>query len=173
MPARVLLGGGWDQLTNNTLRWYLLTRELQPRPAYDEVQVVGDMIGSLVLPEEPRIAWWAGVLRDGRGEELPERVVLIEWREDFLYEEAVGPEVEVYREILAQRPAYERVVSADFDELGLDLEVWALADPQQPALTDPRGAAAADLLGPTGRWTPGRWSISDYAWRHLDCPWAR
>jgi 4-amino-4-deoxy-L-arabinose transferase-like glycosyltransferase len=173
VPGRLLLGGGWDQLTNNTLRWYLLTRELEPRPAYDEVQVVGDMIGSLVLPEPPRIDWWARVLREGQGDQLPERVVLLDWREDFLYQEAVGPEVEVYREILAQRPAYERLAAEGFDELGLELEVWALRHDGLPALSDPRGAAAADLLGPTGRWTPGRWSISDYAWRHLDCPWAR
>jgi hypothetical protein len=173
VPGRLLLGGGWDQLTNNTVRWHLLTRHLEPRPAFDDVAVVGDMIGSLVLPEEPRIDWWAEVLREAPTAELPERVVLVDWREDFLYEEALGPEVAIYRAILDQRPAYDRIVASGFDELGLDLEIWARRPQAPPALLEPRGAAAAVDTGPTGAQTAGRWRISDHSWRHLDCPWAR
>jgi len=173
LPATVLLGGGWDQLTNNTLRWYLLTRHLKPRPAYDDVQVVGDMIGSLVLGEAPRIAWWARVLREEPIARLPERVVLLDWREDFLYEEDLGPEVALYRAILEQREAYERRTSTAFDGLGLGLEVWTRRAAQVPPLSEPRGAAASSGTDPSQRSTTGRWSISDRSWRHLDCPWPR
>lgn len=171
VPATLLLGGGWDQLANNTLRWYLLTRELEPRPAYDDVQVAGDMIGSLVLPEAPRIAGWARSLREAPVAELPERVVLIDWRADFLYQEEIGPEVELYRAILEQRPVYERIASAEYADLGLDLEIWARRVEDVPALLDPKGAAAGVGAGTVRRETAGRWAISDHSWRHLDSPW--
>jgi hypothetical protein len=171
VPGTVLLGGGWDQLSNNTLRWYLLTRYLQPRPAYDDVQVVGDMIGSLVLPERPRIEMWAHSLREARREELPELVVLLDWHDDFLYREDRGPEVELYRAILEQRPAYESAGRVPFDELGLELEIWRRRDAEVPPLLAPRGAADGSGLDAEQRETAGRWSISDRSWRHLDCPW--
>jgi len=171
VPGKVLLGGGWDQLANNTLRWYLLTRDLTPRPAFDDVQVVGDMIGSLVLPEAPRIEWWARTLREAPVELLPECVVLLDWREDFLYHEEIGPEVPLYRAILEQRPAYELAERAPFDELGLDLEVWRRRSKEVPPLLDPHGAAAGSGASAEHRMTTGRWSISDHSWRDLDCPW--
>jgi Dolichyl-phosphate-mannose-protein mannosyltransferase len=171
VPGKVLLGGGWDQLANNTLRWYLLTRELKPRPSFDDVQVVGDMIGSLVLPEAPRIEWWARELREAPVAECPERVVLLDWRDDFLYREDIGPEVPLYRAILEQRRCYELAERVPFDELGLDLEVWRRRSESVPPLLEPKGAAAASGTSPQKRATVGRWSISDRSWRHLDCPW--
>lgn len=167
----LLLGGGWDQLTNNTLAWHLKTTYLEPRPRYDDLRVVGDMIGSLVLPEEPRVEHWAEVLRSGGADALPERVVLLEPRDDFLYREVVGPECDLYRAILEQRGGYERVHAASFEDLGLGLEIWARGPRAAPPLDAPTGAAARGPLTPSGRVTEGRWRIGDKAWRHLDSPW--
>ncbi len=171
--GRILLGGGWDQMTNNTLQWHLATEYLRPRPVYDELAVVGDMIGSIVLPEAPRIQHWAEVLRSAPRAELPERVVLIDMLDWFVYGEEVGPEVPLYRAILEQRGAYDRIAGTTIDELGAALEIWARREAEVAALVEPRGEARRGPLSYSGRRTAGRWTVGDKAWRQLANPWLR
>ncbi len=171
--ARILLGGGWDQMGNNTLRWCLATDRSRLRVRYGELEVVGDMIGSLVLPEPPRIQHWAEVLRSAPRSELPERVVLLDPLDWFVYDEELGPEVPLYRAILEQRGAYERRSRATLEDLGVALEIWVRAERETAPLAEPTGAARLGPLAYTGLRTAGRWTAGDKAWRQLANPWLR
>ena len=173
IPAEstVLLGGGWDQLTNNTLRWYLLTDRPEAASSYGDLQVVGDMIGSLVLPEQPRIEYWCEVLAHGDAADLPDRLVLIEPGESFLYRTPLGPEVPRYRAILRLRPAYEPVVRRDFEELDCRMEVFArVADVPDP-LPRPLDVPTTVPGNPPTFVGLDGWDVRDDAWRHLRNPW--
>ena len=131
-PGTVLLGGGWDQLTNNGVRWYRITRAQGTVPGYDDVPVVGDMIGSLVFPPEPRIRHWAQVLGETGLLALPDRVVLVEPDpETFLYRTRMGPEVAIYRDI----PGRAR----------------RLPQPRHPRVRDPAVHGGGLRPGPRGR----------------------
>lgn len=74
--GRILLGS-WDQLSNNSLRWYLLTRDPDDGLPFADVRVVGEKVGTVVFPPEPRIVHWAQTLGTGTTEQLPDTVVLI------------------------------------------------------------------------------------------------
>jgi hypothetical protein len=174
LPVRILLGGGWDQLTNNSLRWYLLTRGgLGAR--FGEVRVEDDMIGSLVFPPEPRIRYWATVLATAPAGELPEHVVLIHPDpERFLYRVRVGPEVAIYSELLAERGGYELAGEAFFPILQARVEVWRRAGEPGPPLSDAEAVLARHGIAPD---TPGYgaraligedgWTIPDESPRHF------
>jgi hypothetical protein len=141
VPERgaVLLGGGWDQLTNNSLRWYLLTR---PRPGkararFDEIQVGGDMIGSAVFPPEPRVAWWIERLSRASASELPERLVLVEPGPDFRYHARFGPEVALYRAVVERRASHRSIARREFAELGCSVEILA-REPESAPIEPPQ-----------------------------------
>jgi hypothetical protein len=163
----ILLAGGWDQYANNTLRWELAC--LRPRARYDALDVRGDMIGSLVLPEAPRIAWWTNELANAPHERLPELVVLLDAHEDFAYSMERGSELELYAQVLARRGGWQRVAAEDFPHLGLSAELHALARSSAP-LDPPLRLAPEDV--PAGR-AVGRagWLIKDDSWRALRAPW--
>ena len=167
--SRVLLGGGWDQLTNNTLRWYLLTDRPEARTAYDDLQVVGDMIGSLVLPENPRIEYWTGVLAHGEASELPDHLVLIEPGEDFLYRTPLGPEVPMYRAVLERRPAYRSLVRREFEDLDCRVEILERLDEVPAPLPEGSVPTTVPDEPPTFVGLEG-WNVRDDAWRHLRSP---
>jgi hypothetical protein len=174
LPARVLLGGGWDQLANNALRWYVLTRAV-PDAGYDVVVVVGDMIGSLVFPPEPRIRHWAERLATGAAGELPELVVLIHPDpERFLYRVRIGPEAPIYDDLLAARGGYRLAGERFFPVLGARVAVWRRAGELGPPvegwqavlarhgiLPDTAGNASRVLIGEQG------WTIPDESPRHF------
>ena len=180
VPSTVLLGGGWDQLTNNGLRWHRVTRPAAegPRPDYDDVPVVGDMIGSLVFPPEPRIRHWAHVLGTAPAEELPERVALVDPDpEEFLYQTRMGPEVAIYREILARRGGYRRLALETFEPLNCTLEVLGREGDPGPPLEDVQAVLSAhgiepDTPGNGSRYLVGEggWSLRDESLRHFLAP---
>ncbi len=170
----VLLGGGWDQLTNNGLRWYRVTRALDGRPPLGSVEVVGDMIGSAVFPPEPRIAWWAERLATAPGAELPRRLVLVEPGPQFLYRTRFGPEVAIYDEIVRARRSYEEIAQRTFPVLGCTVRV--LRREGEPPPIDPptelleRHGVRTDLVGPESSryWVgEGGWSLRDESLRHF------
>jgi len=172
----VLLGGGWDQLTNNGLRWHALSRG-EVRRRYADVDVRGDMIGSLVFPPEPRIRYFAETLATATDPAvLPDVVVLVAPDpERFLYRTRMGPEAAIYRELLAERGGFERVAAERFEHLQADLELY-----ERTSIAPPLGEAAAEaalarhgitdetagnesrfLVGPDG------WSMRDESLRHF------
>ncbi len=173
-PTTILLGGGWDQLTNNGVAWYHLTGADGERPNYGEVRVVGDMIGSVVFPPEPRIEHWARVLGEGSPEELPDRLVLVDHGDDFLYEARMGPEASVYRAVVAARGGYRPLASRDFEALGCRVEILGRSGEPGAAVDGVTGILAAHGIGPD---TPGNasrtlvgeggWVMKDEALRHF------
>ena len=171
----LLLGGGWDQLTNNALRWYLVTRNDGGCLPLADTRVLGDMIGSVVFPPEPRIAYWARRLAADPLDELPDRLVLIEPGADFLYRTRFGPEVELYRAVLAQRPLYRSLASRSFPQLDCEVEVLVRADSDSPALSDieplleASGVLTDDPIAKTSRRTVGEngWEMRDESLRHF------
>lgn len=165
--ARVLLAGGWDQLPNNALAWYLKTRR-SPRPEYGQIEVVGDMIGSLVQPSQPRIRHWADVLARDQGAELPDRLVLIEHRDGFAYRIARSPDVPVYRAAMQARGGYRWLAARDFDELGCEVEIWMRQDEVPAPLAQ---TPALELIDAPRTNVGGlRWLVKDDAWRHVRDP---
>lgn len=176
VPTTLLLGGGWDQFTNNGVRWYLLIgadRDL----AYDDVDVRGDMIGSIVFPPEPRIAYWAEVLGTADAAELPDQVVLAKPGPDFLYLSRMGPEVAIYGEILASRGGYALTASRTFPLLDCTLEVHrrdgtgpaALAAEDVAALLARHGIEPG-VAGNASRFWVGEnegWAMRDESLRHF------
>jgi hypothetical protein len=145
-----LLGGGWDQLTNNALRWYLITGPItrtEPRPAFGDVRVVGDMIGSLVFPPEERIAYWTEHLATAATADLPGRIVLVEPGEGFLYRTRIGPEVELYRAVLAARGSHVSVATRSFPALGCTVEVLRRGPDSQPVAAPRERMQALGVLG--------------------------
>jgi len=163
----ILLAGGWDQYANNTLRWELAC--LRPEARYAALDVRGDMIGSLVLPEAPRIAWWTCELANAPHERLPELVVLLDAHEDFAYSMERGSECELYAGVLARRGGWRLVAEQDFPDLGLSAQLHARAQPSAPL--DPPLQLAAEQV-PAGRAVGrGRWLIKDDSWRALRAPW--
>ncbi len=165
-----LLGGGWDQLANNSLRWYLITRG-EPRPRFDDVRVAGDMIGSVVFPPEPRIAWWAERLATAPAQELPERVVLVEPLERFLYHAPFGPEVEIYRALIEARRSHRSIARRRFPALDCTVEVFVREGASAPlapplALLRERGVVGSSISA--RRWVgEGGWEIRDDSLRHF------
>lgn len=168
-PARgcILLAGGWDQYANNTLRWELAC--LRPATRYGALDVRGDMIGSLVLPEAPRIAWWTCELANAPHERLPELVVLLDAHEDFAYSMERGGERELYADVLARRAAWRLVAARDFPELGLSAELHARAVASAPL--DPALRLAPEDVPPGRAVGRGGWLIKDDSWRALRAPW--
>ena len=173
-PTTILLGGGWDQLTNNGVVWYHLTGGEGKRPAYDDVRVIGDMIGSVVFPPEPRVAHWARVLGEGPADELPDRLVLVGHGDDFLYQARMGPEASIYRAVVDARGGYAPLASREFEELGCRVEVLARSDEIGPPIDGVAGILAAhgidaDTPGNVSR-TPvgeGGWVMKDESLRHF------
>ena len=175
LPTTILLGGGWDQLTNNGVRWYLLIGA-DERPPYDDVDVRGDMIGSIVFPPEPRIAMWADVLGRGDASELPDQVVLAIPGPDFLYESRMGPEVDVYRALMDARGGYALAASRRFPLLGCAVEVHHRAGAAPPPLDEDAVAVllAAHGISPgvegnaSRAWVgEGGWAMRDESLRHF------
>ncbi len=171
-PGRgtVLLGGGWDQFPNNALRWSLITRS-DPRPRFDEVRVVGDMIGSIVFPPEPRIAYWAERLATAPAGELPERVVLVEPGEHFLYHARCAPGAEIYRALLRERGSHRPSARRHFPRLDCTVEVHAREGSAAPIELPRELLRANGLAGGAGsaqRWVgAGGWELCDDALRHF------
>ncbi|MEM7309316.1 MAG: glycosyltransferase family 39 protein [Planctomycetota bacterium] len=174
-PGSVLLGGGWDQLTNNGIRWYRVTCSDGPRPDYDEVPVLGDMIGSLVFPPEPRIRHWARVLAEAPADELPDRIVLVDYHDEgFRYRTRMGPEVDIYRDVLAERGGYRSLESRTFEELGCDAEIL-VRRAQTPGPMDgveailARHGVGEETEGNASRVIVGEggWSMRDESLRHF------
>ena len=176
-PVTVLLGGGWDQLTNNSLRWYLIAGARDPRPRYGELDVTGDMIGSVVFPPEPRIAWWVERLASAPAPELPERIVLVEPGPDFRYHTRFGPEVALYRAVIEARGSHDSLARRAFPQLGCTVQV--LARRQDSAPIEPPYELMHEL-GVVGReheresessrvWvgTARGWDVRDDALRHF------
>jgi len=126
----VLLAGGWDQLGNNATRWYRATGQGWQPTDLAEVEVLGDLIGSLVLPPEPRMLYWAERL--ARGETLPERIVLIEPLDTFFYKTSMRPSARIYREILERRGSHAVIASRRFADLGSQVEILALQEVPEP-----------------------------------------
>jgi hypothetical protein len=169
--GEVLLGGGWDQLSNNTLRFELLTRGPGRNGRFEDLDVVGDMIGSIVLPPGPRILHWARVLDGGVPGEQPEAVVLIRAQADFRYRVTLLDANDLYKERMRERGWISSPEQA-FDGLGCTVQVFH------------RGQGAGDSAGAGPPWTPaasdgGRvigiagergWLVKDDAWRHLRNP---
>jgi hypothetical protein len=163
-------------LTNNGLRWHALSRGAVHR-RYADVLVWGDMIGSLVFPSEPRIRHWAEVLAtETAPEALPDAVALVTPDPArFLYRMRKGPEAAIYRELLARRGGYARVLPGGFERfehLQAELELWVRTADAPPLAgvadvlarhgitAETAGNASRVLVGPEG------WSIPDESLRH-------
>lgn len=163
LDEELLLAGGWDQLPNNAVRWYLLT--LGPeRPRFDRQVVVGDMIGSLVFPAEPRVGYEAERLATGTTETLPEVIVFAIAGPAFRYRTKLGNEGAIYRRVLEARPTHARAATRSFPALDLTVEVWRRVDAPPP----PLAALPADL--PAYERTeagPGGWLFKDESLRHF------
>jgi hypothetical protein len=129
--AFLLFGGGWDQLPNNSVRWYLQSQRV-PRPTFDDIKVVGDMIGSIVQPSAPRIRQWAEVLAQNKGSGLPDRIVLVDPLDGFRYRIPRSAEVAIYRDVLEARGGYHVLDAAEFAAVGCRVEILA-RDPIAPA----------------------------------------
>jgi hypothetical protein len=171
--ATVLLGGGWDQYANNTLRWYLLAQSHRAA-RFDDVRVEGDMIGSIVLPEEPRIAWWTNRLATAPWDELPERVVLVDAHDDFRYAIPRGAEVELYRDALQRRGGWQLLETRELPWLGASLEIYARSDRSDRDIATPPIAGWSELAPgavprPRAVGVNG-WSVKDDSWRMLRAP---
>jgi len=161
-PSSVLLSGGWDQLTNNTLRWYMLTRGVEPRN-FDDVQVTGDMIGSIVFPAEPRVAYWAKTLATAPIEELPATLVQVRRGKDFLYHTWIGNENQVYAPVLEMRNAYESIAWRSFETLGCAVEILGRRDEAAPLAGMPEMPDYVQF-----KIAPHGWAFTDEALRHFD-----
>jgi hypothetical protein len=176
-PRTILLGGGWDQLTNNGLRWHVLTRGASDR-AYADVEVWGDMIGSLVFPPEPRIRYWAEVLATAGDAPaasgstvhgLPDVIALVfPDAERFLYHTRMGPEASIYRELTARRGGYERVLSERFEHLQADLELYARAGAVAPPVDDFPDVLAAHGIRPETEGNASRYVVGADGWAMRD-----
>jgi hypothetical protein len=169
--ATILLGGAWDQLPNNALRWYLTTSpaarpaSTAPRPLLGDRSVVGDMIGSVVFPPEPRIAYWAERLALAPAAELPELVVLIVPGPRFLYHALMGPEAAVYRSVLDQRGSHAVIAERHFPTLDCVVTILARTPGSKPI------AAHSELLrshgiDPVDPRRPGQPSSRAWAGEH-------
>jgi len=157
----VLLAGGWDQLTNNTLRWYLLTGG-EDAVNFEDVFVAGDMIGSIVFPPEPRVAYWVETLALADVESLPDYIVRVTPNDDFLYHTWMGNEGALYETVLAQRAAYVSVGKRTFGELGCDVEVL-----RRERDVPPLSGIPAVRSYERRKLSPEGWSFSDDALRHF------
>ncbi|MEW6073652.1 MAG: glycosyltransferase family 39 protein [Planctomycetota bacterium] len=170
----VLLGGGWDQLTNNGLSWYRATRAPGGRIPLAAAAVTGDMIGSVVFPPEPRIAHWAVRLATAPAAELPRFLVLAEPGPAFLYRTFRGPEVAIYGEIVHRRGSYHEVSRAHFPLVDVTIRILR-RDGDPPPLAgyedllaaagiDPAAPAASRAREEVGA---GGWTMRDEALRHF------
>jgi len=166
----VLLAGGWDQFPNNALRWYRATRDPE-RPPLAEVDVVGDMIGSVVFPPEPRIRSWAQRLARAPWDELPDVLVLLEPQPDFLYATGMGPEVAVYEAVVERRGGWTERARRAFPALGLEARALARGDAPAPPVELPSGLLERHGLGPGGEArrdvAPEGWRMRDESLRHF------
>lgn len=127
----ILLAGGWNQISNNSLRWYLLTGYGQRD--FDDVHVVGATIGTIVLPTAPRVAYWARQMAEAPAGELPESMVVIEPESNFLYNVDMEQDVTVYRRVLEVRKIYTLAAEEDMPALGCRVEVYRLNPNAPPA----------------------------------------
>jgi 4-amino-4-deoxy-L-arabinose transferase-like glycosyltransferase len=169
---RVLLAGGFDQLANNTLRFELLCRPEHGAPRFDDVEVVGDMIGSLVLPPGPRIEHWSAILREAGESEQPDLVLILEPHAEFHYHLSVLAAAEEYRQAMQARGGWRPLPSAPraFPELGCTVELWERdrAQPLGPAA--PRAGDPAEFERVVRSVGEAGWRVRDDAWRHLRNP---
>jgi hypothetical protein len=169
----VLLGGGWDQLTNNSLRWYRASRSRGARPPLGAVEVTGDMIGSVVIPPKRRIAWWAKRLAGAPADELPRRIVLVEPGPRFLYRALIGPEVAIYEEIVGRRGSFEELADGFFPALDCHVRILR-REGHPPPVEPPWERMEAVGLIVDGSWNPclrvwvgeGGWLLHDDSLRH-------
>lgn len=169
----VLLAGGWDQLTNNSLRWYRATDPRRSRVPLAAVDVTGDMIGSVVFPPKFRILWWATQLATAPAADLPRRLVLIEPGPYFLYHTQFGPEVAIYDEIINRRGSYQALAEGTFPSLDCRVRVLR-REGHPPPVELPRASMEAVSLLPELSGTPcvrtwvgdGGWSLRDESLRH-------
>ena len=170
----VLLGGGWDQLTNNGLRWHRATRSPGGRLPLAEVEVTGDMIGSVVFPPEPRIAWWAARLATAPIDELPALLVFVEPGSQFLYHTRFGPEVAIYDAIAAQRGTHREIARHYFPVLDATVRILRRteAQPLPSSFADVlarHGIDPADPPSSSARHEVGQggWVLRDESLRHF------
>jgi hypothetical protein len=156
--AGILLGGAWNNLANNTLRWYLLTG-YGPR-AFEDIHVWGATIGSIVLRPEPRVAYWAGQLSSAPATTLPDAVALITPLENFPMHLDLDQDSAVYRQVLSARPQYRLAVNQEVPRAACRVEVYRRA----PDAAEPPVTASAELPPPVevGK---GGWIVSEDAWR--------
>lgn len=172
----ILLGGGWDQLPNNSLRWYLATRGRGEGRSLENQPVVGDMIGSVVFPPEPRIAYWAGLLSGAPHAGLPERVVLVEPDEQsFRYQCRFGDDAGLYEKLLASRSSHAEIARRSFAELGCTVRVLARAEQSEAPLSPESRVNLVHELStnPAFAWgqrrvgLDGGWIMRDESLRHF------
>ena len=160
VPPRVeiLLGGGWNNLANNTLRWYLLTG-YGPR-AFEDIHVWGATIGSVVLPPEPRVAYWSMQLATAPAARLPDAVVLITPLENFLQHLDFDQDAVVYRRVLSTRTQYRLEADRELPRAGCRVEVYR----RRPGVEEPAVAVDAELPPPIEVGKNG-WMVGEDAWR--------
>jgi hypothetical protein len=156
--AEILLGGGWNSLANHTLRWYLLTG-YGPR-AFEDIHVWGATIGSIVLPAEPRVTYWARQLASAPEARLPEAVVLITPLENFLQQLDFDQDAVVYRRVLSARAQYRLEADRELLRAGCRVEVYR----RRPGVEEPAVAVDAELPPPIEVGKNG-WMASEDAWR--------
>ncbi|MAB80511.1 MAG: hypothetical protein CMJ89_14250 [Planctomycetes bacterium] len=160
-PDEVLLAGGGDQLSNNSLRWYLLGRPEELLP-FESVHVRGDMIGSIVFQPRWRVEYWAGRLAFEPLARLPRFIVSVTPTEAFLYRTGMGNENAIYGAVLDQRAAYTGIARAEFPTLGCHVEILSRDGSTPPLNTLPElEQYRRDWVSPHG------WYFLDSALRHF------
>jgi hypothetical protein len=157
--VEILLGGAWNNLANNSLRWYLLTG-YRPRD-YDDIRVWGATIGSITLPPGPRVAYWAQQLGRASAAELPGAVVLIEPRDNFLQRVDFDMDAVVYRRVMAAREQYRLEAAYDLPETGCRVEVYRII----PGANAPAVPVGTELP-PQIQIGEGGWLGSEDTWRN-------
>ena len=160
-PARgdILLAGGWNEVSNNSLRWYLLTG--YGAKNFDEIHVWGATIGSIMLPPQPRVTYWARQMALAPAAELPESLVILQPDEHFLYKVDLDQDAAVYRRVLQKRDIYRLAAAQDLPEAGCRVEIYRLNRASQP-LAEPLDTTMPPAVA-VG--SGGKWDTED-AWRH-------
>ena len=158
--TEILLGGGWNNLVNNALRWYLLTG-YGPRN-FDDIHVWGSTIGTIVLPAAPRVEYWAEQLEHAPAASLPDIVVLIHPERDFLYKVDFDQDAEVYPRILAARDVYRLAEEQEIPELRCRVAVYRVNRASTAAAVD-----VDTTLPPPVPVSPDGWIQTEDPWRQF------
>lgn len=156
----IVLGGAWNNLANNSLRWYLLTG-YGPKN-YSDVHVLGATIGSIVLPPGPRVAYLAARLAQAPPAQLPGAIVLIDPTEQFRYSVDFDQDSAVYRRVLAARDVYRLAAARTFPDAGCAVQIYLVkSDSKAPPVNVATEMPPPVPVGQHG-WVEG----GEDPWRH-------